>query len=350
MLRASSRRRSARRLVAMTTTEQSTHRPTTRRLGTTGPIVASPGLGAMSLSGVYGPTDDAESLRVLHAYLDAGGTLIDTGDFYGAGHNEMLIGRALRERSRDDAVLSVKFGATVTPEGMPAGFDTRPEHVKSSLAYSLRRLGVDHLDIYRPARLDPEVPIEETIGAVQELVEAGYVRHIGLSEVGPATIRRAAAIAPISDLQIEYSLLTRDIEDSGILATCRELGIGMTAYGVLAHGLVAGRTGGARQAFPRFQGENLERNRALLEQIQGIAAAQGATMAQLAIAWVAARGEDIVPIVGSRRVDQVTSMLASTDVHLTETDLARIDAALPVGAARGDRYPAEAMTQLDSEG
>ncbi|MGP9844159.1 aldo/keto reductase [Brachybacterium sp. 107] len=329
-----------------------TTRPTTRRLGTTGPSVSSPGLGAMSLSGAYGPSDDAESLRVIHTYLDAGGTLLDTGDFYGAGHNEMLIGRALRERSREDAVLSVKFGATISPTGMPLGFNGRPENVATSLAYSLRRLGVDHLDVYRPARLDPEVPIEETIGAIQEQVEAGYVRHIGLSEVGTETIRRAAAVAPISDLQIEYSLLIREIETNGILETCRELGIGVTAYGVLAKGLVAGRSGdsgGSRGMFPRFQGENLARNRALLEQIQGIAAAKGISMAQLAIAWVASHGEDIVPIVGSRRVDQVTSMLGSTAVQLDERDLARIDAALPVGAAQGDRYPTALMGQLDSE-
>lgn len=303
----------------------------------------------MSLSGVYGPTDDAESLRVLHAYLDAGGTLLDTADFYGAGHNEMLIGRALRERSREDAVLSVKFGATIAPSGMPVGFDGRPEHVATSLAYSLRRLDVDHVDVYRPARLDPEVPIEETVGAIQEQVDAGYVRHIGLSEVGADTIRRAAAVAPISDLQIEYSLLTREIETNGILDACRELGISVTAYGVLAKGLVAGRSGGSRDMFPRFQGENLARNRALLEQIQGIAAAKGASMAQLAIAWVAARGEDIVPLVGARRLDQVTSMLGSTAVRLDEDDLAMIDAALPVGAAQGDRYPTAFMDQLDSE-
>ncbi|GAA1284010.1 aldo/keto reductase [Brachybacterium alimentarium] len=303
----------------------------------------------MSLSGVYGPTDDAESLRVLHAYLDAGGTLLDTADFYGAGHNEMLIGRALRERSREDAVLSVKFGATIAPSGMPVGFDGRPEHVATSLAYSLRRLDVDHVDVYRPARLDPEVPIEETVGAIQEQVDAGYVRHIGLSEVGADTIRRAAAVAPISDLQIEYSLLTREIETNGILDACRELGISVTAYGVLAKGLVAGRSGGSRDMFPRFQGENLARNRALLEQIQGIAAAKGASMAQLAIAWVAARGEDIVPLVGARRLDQVTSMLGSTAVRLDDDDLAMIDAALPVGAAQGDRYPTAFMDQLDSE-
>ncbi|WP_193115973.1 aldo/keto reductase [Brachybacterium tyrofermentans] len=338
----------------MTTTEHITPAsitpaPTTRRLGATGPTVTSPGLGAMSLSGAYGPTDDAESLRVLHAYLDAGGTLLDTGDFYGAGHNEMLIGRALQERSREDAVLSVKFGATITSTGMPRGFNGRPENVATSLAYSLRRLGVDHLDVYRPARLDPEVPIEETIGAIQAQVEAGYVRHIGLSEVGPETIRRAAAVAPISDLQIEYSLLTREIETNGILETCRELGIGVTAYGVLAKGLVAGRSGGSREIFPRFQGENLARNRALLEQIQGIAATKGISMAQLAIAWVASRGEDVVPIVGSRRLDQVTSMLGITAVQLNDQDLARIDAALPVGAAQGDRYPTALMEQLDSE-
>lgn len=332
---------------AFTTAPAAAH--ATRRLGATGPTVSSPGLGAMSLSGAYGPTDDAESLRVIHAYLDAGGTLIDTGDFYGAGHNEMLIGRALQERSREDAVLSVKFGATITPTGMPLGFNGRPENVATSLAYSLRRLGVDHVDVYRPARLDPDVPIEETIGAIQEQVEAGYVRHIGLSEVGAETIRRAAAVAPISDLQIEYSLLTREIETNGILEACRELGIGVTAYGVLAKGLVAGRSGGSREMFPRFQGENLARNRALLEQVQGIAAAKGASMAQLAIAWVAARGEDIVPIVGARRLDQVTTMLGSTQVHLDERDLAQIDAALPVGSAQGDRYPTALMSQLDSE-
>lgn len=336
----------------MTTTEHTAPDPAApiaRRLGTTGPTVSSPGLGAMSLSGAYGPVDDDESLRVLHAYLDAGGTFVDTGDFYGAGHNEMLIGRALRERSREDVVLSVKFGATLSPTGMPLGFDGRPEHVATSLAYTLRRLGVDHVDVYRPARLDPDVPIEETVGAIQEQVDAGYVRHIGLSEVGSGTIRRAAATAPISDLQIEYSLLSRGIEANGILETCRELGIGVSAYGVLVKGLVAGRAGGAREVFPRFQGENLVRNRALLEQIQGIAAAKGCSMAQLAIAWVSAQGDDIVPLVGSRRVDQVTSMLGSSAVQLDGQDLARIDAALPVGSAQGDRYPTAFMDQLDSE-
>lgn len=322
----------------------------TRTLGINGATVTLPGLGGMSLSGAYGPMDDTESVRVLHRYLDAGGTLIDTADFYAAGHNEMLIARALRERTREDVVLSVKFGALLTPEGMPSGADGRPAAVKNSLTYSLQRLGTDHVDIYRPARLDPQVPIEDTIGAVQELVEGGYVRHIGLSEVGADTIRRAAAVAPISDLQIEYSLLTRDIETNRILDTCRELGIGVTAYGVLAKGLLGGgTTGGARAIFPRFQGENLEHNQALVAPLQQIADAHGLTMAQLAISWVAAQGEDIVPIVGARRTSQVDSMLGASAVTLDADDLARIDELLPAGAVQGERYPSAAMADLDSE-
>lgn len=321
-----------------------------RRLGAHGPLVTSPALGGMSLSGAYGPTDDAESVRVIHAYIDAGGTLIDTADFYAAGHNEMLIARALRERRRDDAVLSVKFGALTAPTGMPSGFDGRPQAVKNSLAYSLQRLGTDHVDIYRPARLDPDVPIEDTIGAVQELVEGGYVHHIGLSEVSADTIRRAASVAPISDVQIEYSLLSREIESNGILDTCRELGIGITAYGVLAKGLMGGGTsGGARGIFPRFQGENLTHNQQLVAPLRELAAEKGATLAQLAIAWVAAQDENIVPIVGARRIDQVESMVGSCDVTLDADDLARIDALVPLGAAKGQRYPEPAMAELDSE-
>lgn len=328
---------------------ESTPRPTTRKLGTQGPAVTSPGLGGMGLSGAYGPTDDDESVSVIHSYLDGGGTLIDTGDFYRAGHNEMLIARALRERSREDVVLSVKFGAMLSPDGISPGVDTRPDAVRSSLTYSLQRLGTDHIDIYRPARLDPSVPIEETIGAIQELVEAGYVRHIGLSEVGAETIRRAASVAPISDLQIEYSLLSREIEKNGILAVCRELGIGITAYGVLARGLIAGSTGGNRAMYPRFQGENLEHNQALLAQLTEISEKKGVPLPQLAIAWVAAQGEDIVPIVGARRVEQVASTLGSNDVHLDADELAAINAEVPAGAALGDRYPAALMAQLDSE-
>ncbi|GGR44015.1 aryl-alcohol dehydrogenase-like predicted oxidoreductase [Nocardioides luteus] len=322
-----------------------------RQLGKNGPTVTSPALGGMSLSGAYGRVAEEDGVRVIHAYLDAGGTLIDTGDFYGAGHNEMLIARALRERSRDDVVLSVKFGALLAPTGMMAGFDGRPEAVRSSLTYSLQRLGTDHVDIYRPARLDPQVPIEETVGAIQEMVEAGFVRHIGLSEVSAETIRRAAAVAPISDLQIEYSLLSRGIETNGILDTCRELGIGITAYSVLGRGLIggSGAVAGSLGRMPRFQGENLDHNRALVATLEEIAAAKGVTLAQLAIAWVAARGEHLVPVIGSRKVSQIESMVGANEVSLTDADLARIDAAVPVGAARGDRYPGQFMDQLDSE-
>ncbi|MGH3349058.1 MAG: aldo/keto reductase [Nocardioides sp.] len=332
------------------TTSNTIKLSTTRKLGENGPEVTSPGLGGMSLSGVYGAVGDDDGVRVIHAYLDAGGTLIDTGDFYGAGHNEMLIARALRDRSRDDAVLSVKFGALLTPVGLPSGFDARPEAVKSSLTYSLQRLGTDHVDIYRPARLDPQVPIEETVGAVKELVEAGYVRHVGLSEVGSATIRRAAAVTPISDLQIEYSVLSRDIETNGILDTCRELGIGITAYSVLGRGLIggSGKVDGSLGFMPRFQGDNLDHNRSLVASLQQIADEKCATLAQLAIAWVAARGEHIVPVIGSRRVSQVESMIGSNAVTLDEADLARIDAAVPAGAVRGDRYPTQFMDQLDA--
>jgi len=320
-----------------------------RRLGTAGPIATSPGLGAMSMSGAYGPTSDAEGIAAIHTYLDAGGTLIDTGDFYGAGHNEMLIGRALSQRSRDDVILSVKFGAVLSPDGSFIGFDSRPDAIRNSLAYSLRRLGADHVDVYRPARLDPNIPIEETVGAIAELVEAGYVRSIGLSEVSAETIRRAATVAPISDLQIEYSLLTRSIESNGILAACRELGIGITAYGALAKGLFAGKTGGNRTMFPRFQGENLEHNETIISALGSVASAKGITLPQLAIAWVAAQGEDIVPVVGSRTVQQVRATLSSTEVELSSVDLAEIDEVLSRTEVRGDRYPSALMALLDSE-
>jgi len=209
-------------------------------LGKTGPLVSAIGLGCMGMSGMYGPADRAESIATIHAAMDAGVTLLDTGDFYGMGHNEMLIGEALKGRDRDTALLSVKFGALRDPTGAFLGFDGRPAAVKTSIAYSLQRLGVDHIDIYRPARIDPNVPIEDTVGAIADGIKAGCVRHIGLSEVGADTIRRAAAVHPIVDLQIEYSLLSRDIEDK-ILPTCRALGIGITAYGVLSRGLISGR-------------------------------------------------------------------------------------------------------------
>ncbi len=320
----------------------------TRRLGATGPAVSSPALGCMGLSGVYGAVDPDEGVRVIHAYLDAGGTLLDTGDFYGAGHNEMLIARALADRSRDDVVLSVKFGAQLRPGGPPSGFDGRPSSVRTFLTYSLQRLGVDHVDVYRPARLDPEVPIEDTVGAVAELVEEGWVRHVGLSEVGADTIRRAAAVVPICDLQIEYSLLTRGIEDA-ILPTCRELGVGITAYGVLARGLIggSGTLDGGRRFHPRFQDGNREHNEALVARLQEMAAAKGCSVAQLAIAWVAARGEDVVPVIGARRTDQVTTMLDG--VTLSSDEVAQLETLIPRDAVAGDRYPAAAMADLDSE-
>ncbi len=321
-----------------------------RTLGRTGPIVSSPGLGCMGLSGAYGRTDDDESVRVIHRYLDTGGSLLDTGDFYAAGHNEQLIARALRGRNRDDVVLSVKFGALLAPGGGVSSMDARPDAVRNSLSYSLQRLGTDHVDIYRPARLDRAVPIEDTVGAIAELVEQGYVRHLGLSEVGAETIRRAAAVAPISDVQLEYSLLSRGIEDE-ILATCRELGIGISAYGVLAKGLIGGGSNGvgSRAMFPRFQGDNLDHNQALVARLQDLAEAKGTTPAEIAIAWVAAQGDDIVPVVGARRIEQVSTMIDSNRITLDADDLASIDQLIPRGAARGDRYPAEFMADLDSE-
>jgi aryl-alcohol dehydrogenase-like predicted oxidoreductase len=326
-----------------------------RQLGATGPRVSALGLGCMGMSGMYGPADRAESIATIHAALEAGITLLDTGDFYGMGHNEILIGEALKGSKRDGALISVKFGALRDPAGGWCGYDARPEAVKNFLAYSLQRLGLDHIDIYRPARFDPKVPIEETVGAIGEMVQAGYVRHIGLSEAGSDTIRKAAAVHPITDLQIEYSLISRGIED-GILPTCRELGIAITAYGVLSRGLISGhwqKMGSGpddfRMHFPRFQGENAERNLELVEALRRIANTKGASVAQLAIAWVAAQGEDIVPLVGARRRDRLTEALGALDVALTSEDLEEIEKAVPKGGAAGDRYPAAHMKELDSE-
>jgi aryl-alcohol dehydrogenase-like predicted oxidoreductase len=278
-----------------------------RKLGATGPKTSVIGLGCMGMSDFYGPADRGESIATIHAALDAGITLLDTGDFYGISHNELLIRKALEGRSRDNVQISVKFGALRDPARGFTGVDCRPIAVKNFLAYSLQRLGVDHIDIYRPARLDPAVPIEDTVGAVAEMVKAGYVKHIGLSEVGSDTIRRAHAVHPIADLQIEYSLIARGIEDD-ILATCRELGIGVTAYGVLSRGLISGhwskdRSGAQdfRSMGPRFQGGNLDTNLALVELLRAIAKDIGASVAQVAIAWVLAQGKDIVPLVGARR-------------------------------------------------
>ena len=304
---------------------------------------------------LHGPADRNESIATIHAALDTGITLLDTGDFYGMGHNEMLIREALAGRNRDNLQISVKFGALRDPAMGFIGIDCRPAAVKSFLAYSLQRLRVETIDIYRPARLDPSVPIEETVGAIADMVKAGCVKHIGLSEVGSDTIRRAHRVHPIADLQIEYSLIARGIEN-GILNTCRELGIGITAYGVLSRGLISGHWSkdhsaarDFRLATPRFQGSNLDANLALVERLRAIAGEIGATPAQVAIAWVAAQGNDIVPLVGARRRDRLTEALGARDVKLTPAHLAALASAFPPDAAAGTRYAAEQMAHLDSE-
>ena len=331
----------------------------TRTLGSTGPQVSALGLGCMGMSALYGDADRAESIATVHAALEAGVTLLDTGDFYAMGHNEMLIGEALRTAPaglRERALTSVKFGALRDPAGGWNAYDGRPNAVKNFAAYSLQRLGVDHVDVYRIARVDPDVPIEETVGAIAELVEQGYVRHIGLSEASADNIRRAAATAPISDLQIEYSIITRDIERE-ILPTTRELGIGITAYGVLSRGLISGHFTADRQLgardframSPRFQGENLRHNLNLVEALRKIAEQKGVSVAQIAIAWVLSRGEDIVPLVGARTRERLSESLGALDVTLDAADLAAIEEAVPADAAAGTRYPAAQMSHLGTE-
>lgn len=328
----------------------------TRSLGTHGPEVSAIGLGCSGMSDAYGPADEAESIATIHAALDSGITLLDTADFYGMGHNEMLLREALRGRAREQVCLSDKFGGLRDPDGGFIGNDGRPASVKTFLAYTLRRLGTDYVDIYRLARLDSDVPIEDTIGAIAEMIKAGHVRYIGLSEVGPDIIRRAQAVHPIVDLQIEYSLLSRGIE-ADILPTCRKLGIGITAYGVLSRGLLSGQWSSGRTVAPndfrnfspRFSGANLEHNLALVAALRSIADAKGATVSQIAIAWVLSRGQDVVPLVGARRRDHLSESVQATDVTLTADDLVRIERAIPAGAAAGERYPASLMAILDSE-
>jgi aryl-alcohol dehydrogenase-like predicted oxidoreductase len=327
-----------------------------RRLGLSGPRVSALGLGCMGMSGAYGPADDAESIATVHAALEAGITLIDTGDFYGMGHNELLLREALRGRARERVVLSVKFGVMRDPDGAILGNDGRPQAVKNFLSHTLTRLGTDYVDVYRPARVDPSVPIEETVGAIAELVHAGHVRHVGLSEAGADTLRRAQSVHPVADLQIEYSLISRGIEPE-LLPVCRELGVGITAYGVLSRGLISGHwsrdralaPGDFRNFAPRFSDDNLDRNLALVERLGAIAEANGATTAQLAIAWVLSRGTDIVPLVGARTRGRLTEALGAFDLDLTAGELAQLEEAVPTGAVAGERYNPQQMALLDSE-
>jgi aryl-alcohol dehydrogenase-like predicted oxidoreductase len=332
---------------AMSTPPLPAHRP----LGSAGPVVFPIALGCMGMSRMYGPADENESIATIHAALDRGVTLLDTGDFYGVGQNEMLIGRALRDR-RHKALLSVKFGALRAPDGGWIGYDARPAAVKNFLSHSLTRLGVDHVDIYRPSRLDPAVPIEETVGAIADLVKAGYVRYVGLSEMGPGTIRRAQTVHPVSDLQIEYSLVSRGPE-ARIFPALSELGIGVTAYAVLSRGLLSGSVpaaeGDFRAHLPRFTGENRVRNQRLVEALREAAAGKGVRPSQLAIAWVLAKNARIVPVLGARTRAQLAEALGALDVQLSPAEIAGIEEAIPASAVAGTRYDEHQMRMLDSE-
>lgn len=300
---------------------------------------------------MYGPSDEAESIATIHAAVDSGINLLDTGNFYGMGHNEMLLGRALAGR-RQQVLLSVKFGAMRAPNGAFIGVDTRPQAVRNFIAYSLQRLRTDYIDIYRPTRLDPAVPIEETIGAVADLIRAGYVRYAGLSEVGAATVRRAHAVHPICDLQIEYSLVSRAIEHA-ILPALRESGIAATVYGVLSRGLLSNsrvaEKGDFRVNFPRFHIGNQERNRALVQDLARLAATSGVTPAQLAIAWVLAKGDGIVPVIGARTRAQLRESLGALDVALSPETVKHMEEVIPPERVAGTRYDAHQMRMLDSE-
>jgi aryl-alcohol dehydrogenase-like predicted oxidoreductase len=323
-----------------------------RTLGKNGPLVSDIGLGCMGMSDLYGPADDTESIATIHAALDAGLTLLDTGDYYGMGHNELLIRDALKGRNRDLAVISVKCGALRDPKGNWLGIDGRPVAVKNALAYTLRRLGTDWIDIYRLGRVDPAVPIEDTVGAMAEMVKAGYVRHVGLSEAGSATVRRAQAVHPICDVQIEYSLISRGPE-AALFPLLADLQIGVTAYGVLSRGLLSGTRPTSptdfRARLPRFAGQNRERNQQLIEVLQNFAAEKGVTASQLAIAWVLAKGETIVPLVGARKRSQLAESLGALEVTLTRDEVVRIEAAVPASAVAGTRYDEHQMRILDSE-
>ena len=325
----------------------------TRKLGTQGLEVSAQGLGCMGMSEFYGPGDEAESIATIHRALDLGVRFLDTADMYGPFTNEELVGRAIRGR-RNEVVLATKFGIVRSPEN-PGGrtISGRPEYVRQAAEGSLRRLAVDHIDLYYQHRVDPTVPIEETVGAMGRLVEEGKVRFLGLSEAGAETIHRAHAVHPVSALQSEYSLWSRDIEDD-IIPAIRELGIGLVAYSPLGRGFLTGRFTSIddlpeddfRRSSPRFQGENFQKNLDLVKQIEEIAAAKGCTASQLALAWVLARGDDVVPIPGTKRRTYLEENVAAVDVALTPDDLARIDEVAPKGVAAGERYPAAAMQSI----
>jgi len=305
----------------------------------------------MAMSGIYGRTSDDESIATIHDAIDRGINVIDTGDFYGMGHNEMLVGRALRGR-RDKVLVSVKFGGLVGPDRAFVGFDARPQLVKAFAAYSLKRLGIDVIDIYRPARLDPNVPIEETIGAIADLIKAGFVKHVGLSEVRVETIRRAQAVHPVVDVQIEYSLVSRGPEQK-IFPALAELGVSATLYGILSRGLLSGsKSGGAgdfRALFPRFSPEHRVQNEAVVKRFSALAKERGQSAAQLALAWVLAKQPRLVPLVGVRTRAQLLDLLAALDQPLSGEEIQALEAIVPADAISGGRYPTEHMAQLDSE-
>ena len=328
----------------------------TRSLGKNGLTVSMIGLGCMGMSGLYGPAEENESIRTIHAALDAGINLLDTGDFYGMGHNEMLLAKALQGRPRDRFFLSVKFGGMRSPSGAFIGVDARPAAVKNFLAYTLRRLGTDYVDLYQPARVDPAVPIEDTVGAIAEMIKAGYVRYVGLSEAGSDTIRRACSVHPIAALQIEYGLASRGVEED-ILPTLRQLGMSLVAYGVFSRGLLTSRfprrddatQGDIRAHFPRFQGENLDRNRQLISRLEKLARETGLSVAQLAVAWVLSKGKDVIPLIGTKHPEQLAEAIAVLPRTLSSDEIRSIEQVIPQGSVAGDRYGPEQMRALDSE-